>query len=76
MSTKNFEILEERLEELLRFCDAAEKDSNHLKEQFALKDMEIKELRARLVKIEKEKVKAREKVEGLIARLDGLTRSA
>ena len=76
MTTKNFEILEERLEELLGFCETAEKDNNLIKEQFALKDKEIKDLRARLVKIEKEKVAAKEKVEGLIARLDGLTRSA
>jgi hypothetical protein len=76
MSITNFEILEERLEELLRFSETVEKENNLIKEQFALKDLEIKELRERLDKIEKEKVKAREKVEGLIERLDGLTRSA
>lgn len=76
MSITNFEILEERLEELLRFSETVDKKNNLIKEQFALKDLEIKELRERLDKIEREKVKAREKVEGLIKRLDGLTRSA
>lgn len=76
MSMKNFEILEERLEEFLRFRDDAEKKNNLIKEQFALKDLEIKELRERLVKLEREKIKAKEKVEGLIVRLDGLTQNA
>ncbi len=76
MGMKNFEILEERLEELLRFCDDTEKDNNLIKEQLVLKDMEIKDLRKRLAKIEEEKIKVKEKVEGLITRLDGLTRSA
>ncbi len=76
MGMKNFEILEERLEELLRFCDDTEKDNNLIKEQLVLKEMEIKELRERLAKIEGEKIKVKEKVEGLIIRLDGLTSSA
>ncbi|VAV85139.1 hypothetical protein MNBD_DELTA01-435 [hydrothermal vent metagenome] len=76
MGMKNFEMLEERLEELLRFCDDTEKDNNLIKEQLVLKEMEIKELRERLAKIEGEKIKVKEKVEGLITRLDGLTRSA
>jgi len=76
MGMKNFEILEERLEELLRFCDETEKDNNLIKEQLVLKEMEIKELRERLAKIEGEKIKVKEKVEGLITRLDGLTSSA
>ncbi len=76
MGMENFEILEERLEELLRFCDDTEKENNLIKEQLALKEVEIKELRERLLKVEGEKLKVKEKVEGLISRLDGLTCNA
>ncbi len=76
MVMENFEILEERLEELLRFCDDTEKENNLIKEQLALKEVEIKELRERLLKVEGEKLKVKEKVEGLISRLDGLTCNA
>ncbi len=76
MGMENFEILEERLEELLRFCDDTEKENNLIKEQLALKEVEIKELRERLLKVEGEKLKVKEKVEGLILRLDGLNCNA
>jgi len=76
MVMENFEILEERLEELLRFCDETEKENNLIKEQLVLKEVEIKELRERLLKVEGEKLKVKEKVEGLISRLDGLTCNA
>ncbi len=76
MERSNFEKLEERINELLKACEVLESENRRLKEQYGLKELEVEGLKKRLAKIEREKGLVREKVEGLIDRLDGLMQNA
>ena len=76
MELENFGKLEGRITSLLRTYQELEAKNNTLKEELGLKEQKIKELKERLSRFEKEKGLVREKVEGLITRLDGLIQNA
>lgn len=72
MELVNFGKLEDRISSLLKGCEELESKNNTLKEEIKLKEQKVRELKQRLERFEKEKGLVREKVEGLITRLDGL----
>ncbi|MBI5560999.1 MAG: cell division protein ZapB [Deltaproteobacteria bacterium] len=72
MELENFGKLEERIGGLLKTYEELKAKNNTLKEELKLKELKIKEFKERLERSEKEKGVVREKVDGLITRLDGL----
>ncbi len=76
ISTDNFDKLERKVERLLELCDALRCDKDELRELLRRRDIEISELRGAAEVFEKEKGAVRERVDGLIERLDGLIQSA
>lgn len=76
ISIENFDKLEKKIERLLELCDALRSDKDELREMLKRRDIEILELRSDAEVFEKEKGAVRERVDGLIDRLDGLIQSA
>lgn len=76
MSVENFDKLEKKIERLFELCDALRSDKDELREMLRRRDIEISELRGAAEVFEKEKGAVRERVDGLIERLDGLIQSA
>ncbi|MBI3753694.1 MAG: cell division protein ZapB [Deltaproteobacteria bacterium] len=67
-----FEQLEEKVEKLIKQYIELHEENKRLNETLNLKDMEIESLYSKLEKIGKEKGLIREKVETLLARVEGL----
>lgn len=76
MEPVKFKKLEERVSRLLGVCETLKADHCDITEQLRLKEHEVKELKDRLSVFEREKGAVKEKVEGLITRLDGLIQNA
>ena len=68
--------MEKTIERLFELCDALRSDKDELREMLRRRDIEISELRGAAEVFEKEKGAVRERVDGLIERLDGLIQSA
>ncbi len=76
INTDNFDRLEKKVERLLEICDALRSDKDELRELLRQRDVELSELKELAEVFEKEKGAVRERVDGLIDRLDGLIQSA
>lgn len=79
MEPVNFIELEERINRLLSSYGALQDEKKRLEEELRQRNAEAKELidlREKVKRLEKENGVVREKVSGLIQRLDGLIQSA
>lgn len=76
MALENFERLEEGLLRLLAAYEAVSAEKEALNDALSSKDLEIAELRKSLKKLEGERDQVREKVDGLLARLETLIQGA
>ncbi len=76
MEPVEFKKLEAKTTQLLKVCEDLTAEKHKSVEQLKLRELEVKELRHRLALFEREKGLIKEKVEGLITRLDGLIQSA
>lgn len=76
MDSANFNELEKKVNSLLGDYGTLKDENREFKERLKLKESEVGELKERVTKLEKEKGINREKIEGLISRIDGLIRTA
>ncbi len=65
-----FEILEEKIIQLVEAYTSLQNEKKALGEKLAQKEIEVKELVEKVTRFSQEKEIAREKVEGLLNRLD------
>ena len=70
------EQLGEKVERLIRAYDELKRENESLTGMLKLKDEEIGKLTTKLDKLGKEKGLAKEKVENILARLEGLIQTA
>ncbi|WKZ33597.1 MAG: cell division protein ZapB [Thermodesulfobacteriota bacterium] len=76
MVIEQFERLEAGLLRLLAAHEAASAEKEALKAEISSKDIEIAELKKNLKRLEGERDQVREKVDGLLARLETLIQGA
>ena len=67
-----FDVLEERIAQLVDAYSTLRKEKTVLGEQLAQKDLEIQKLQEKISHLSREREVAREKVEGLLSRVDRL----
>ena len=72
MELNIFEQLEKRVEKVIAQCIELREENKKLTEETVLKNDEVKKLSCKLEKLDEEKRLAKEKVETLIEKLEGL----
>ena len=70
--TDRFDVLEERITRLVEAYSALRDEKVTLGEQLAEKELEIQKLKEKVSYLSREREVAREKVEGLLSRVDRL----
>ncbi len=70
--TDKFDVLEERITRLVEAYSALRDEKVTLGERLAEKELEIQQLREKVSYLSREREAAREKVEGLLTRVDRL----
>lgn len=70
--TDRFDVLEERIAQLVEAYSALRDERTALGEQLAKKELEIQQLKEKVSLFSREREVAREKVEGLLSRVDRL----
>jgi chromosome segregation ATPase len=76
MRPVKFEELEEKLERILSGTDTIDVENRRLKDSLKAKEAEIRSLRKRLKRLDRDKGEAAEKVDSLLTRLNGLIQKA
>lgn len=76
MEVAVFEQLGEKVERLIKAYGELKRENENLTVMLKLKDEEIGKLTTKLEKLGKEKGLAKEKVENILARLEGLIQTA
>lgn len=76
MTLDKFERLEEGLTRLLAAYETLSSEKEGFKEVLASKDLEIDELKTKLKKLEAERDEVRDKVDGLLEKLETLIQGA
>ena len=76
MALDNFDRLEAGLTRLLAAYETLAAEKEGFKEVLAAKDLEIAELKSKLNKLEGERDEVREKVDGLLEKLESLIQGA
>jgi len=76
MTTENFERLEEGLTRLLADFETLKAENRGLHEVLKAKEAEVEALNAKISRLDSEKGLVKEKVDGLLERLEGLIQSA
>jgi chromosome segregation ATPase len=69
---EKFDILEEKISRLIDSYSGLREEKTALEERLAEKDLEIQKLKERISLLSREREVAREKVEGLLNRVDRL----
>jgi FtsZ-binding cell division protein ZapB len=70
--TDKFDILEEKIGRLVNSYSALREETTGLKERLGEKELEIQKLKEKISLLSREREAAREKVEGLLNRVDRL----
>ncbi|MBI5827468.1 MAG: cell division protein ZapB [Deltaproteobacteria bacterium] len=76
MALEQFERLEIGVEQVLKRCEELRAENARLKDAIEAKGAEVEDLKAKLKRLDREKVQVKEKVDTLLTRLDGLIQSA
>ena len=76
MESAKFDRLEEKVNNLLKVFESLEAETLTIREQLKIHELKVKELKESIARFEKEKGLVKEKVEGIITRLDGLLQGA
>lgn len=76
MALDKFQRLEEGLNRLLAGYEGITASNRDLMDSLAAKDLLITELKEKISRLEGEKDQVREKVDGLLSRLEGLIQNA
>jgi len=76
MESAKFDRLEEKVNNLLKAFESLEAETLTIREQLKTHELKVKELKESIARFEKEKGLVKEKVEGIITRLDGLLQGA
>jgi chromosome segregation ATPase len=76
MELSKFEELEEKLNQLLKGCESLEGENRKLRDLLGGKGEEIKGLKKRIERLNREKGQVREKVESLLSRLNSMIQKA
>lgn len=76
MALEKFERLEEGLGRLLAAYEALSAENREIMESRGAKDQELAALREKVARLEKEKEQVRERVDGLLAKLEALMQGA
>lgn len=76
MGFTRFEELEKRVNNLLKDCETLKCDNKKLGDHVEGKDAEIRGLKKKLARVNREKGEVSERVESLITRLNGLIQKA
>ena len=69
---EKFDLLEEKISRLINSYSGLREEKTALEERLAEKDLEIQKLKERISLLSREREAAREKVEGLLNRVDRL----
>jgi predicted RNase H-like nuclease (RuvC/YqgF family) len=70
MGEESFALIEKKITDLVRVVTALKKEKEHLAEELARRDGEVKELTRKLAELSRERVDVKDRVDKILSRLD------
>lgn len=70
MGEESFALIEKKITDLVKVVAALKKEKEHLGEELARRDAEVKDLTRKLADLSKERVEVKDRVDKILSRLD------